>query len=58
VRGIAYAVPRPKATREACREIRRIYETLGTTDRFAADFFDGPHRWEGRKVLPFLDRWL
>lgn len=48
-----------KATRAACREIRRIYETLGAADRFAAgrfarDFFDGPHRWEGRAVAPFL----
>jgi pimeloyl-ACP methyl ester carboxylesterase len=47
-----------KATRAACREIRRIYETLGAADRFSTDFFDGPHRWEGRAVVPFLNRWL
>ncbi len=52
------------AVRTACREIRRIYQTLSVPDalnapdRFARDIFAGPHRWETRKALPFLKKWL
>lgn len=47
-----------RAVRTACREIRRIYKTLVVPDRFATDIFEGEHRWEGRKALPFLSKWL
>lgn len=45
-------------TRTACSEIERIYVMLGAAGRFGTDFFRGGHRWEGRRVAAFLQKWL
>ena len=37
---------------------RRAYELSGAVDRLKRNIFDGPHRWDGAKFLPWLDRWL
>ena len=34
------------------------YDLLGVQERLDIDVFDGPHKWHGTRVMPWLDRWL
>ena len=34
------------------------YTVLGAEDRLDRNIFDGPHKWDGAKALPWLDHWL
>ena len=43
---------------ECHRRIRRAYALAGAADRLEIDVFARGHRFNGRKALPFLDRWL
>jgi len=47
-----------EAVRAACREIRRAYTILDAENSLQTDFFDGGHRYEGRKVVPFFEKCL
>jgi dienelactone hydrolase len=36
----------------------KAYELLGCRERLDMDLFVGPHKWNGVKAMPWLDRWL
>jgi hypothetical protein len=36
---------------------RRAYRLLGAEERLAHSTFDGEHRWDGREVVGWLERW-
>ena len=38
--------------------VGKIYETLGAAGAFEHEFFDGAHRFWGRRGLPFLAQHL
>lgn len=42
----------------AWQRIERVYRAWGAGDRLEMDRFDGPHRWNGERAYPFLDRVL
>ena len=44
------------ATRRACRELAEVYALLGAPGSLEHDFFDGPHAWNHRPTVPFLER--
>ena len=44
------------ATRRACRELAEVYALLGAPRCLEHDFFDGPHAWNHRPTVPFLER--
>lgn len=46
------------ATLKAYRQLRRIYAAAGASDRLDLDAFDGGHRFNPDKALPWFDRWL
>jgi len=41
--------------RRALAELRTVYEALGASNRLEHDVFDGGHRWNGVRALPFLE---
>ncbi len=45
-----------EATRRAYRELAEVYELLNAPKCLERDFFDGPHAWNHRKTLPFLEK--
>jgi dienelactone hydrolase len=47
-----------RATEAAYRELRRVYELLGASDRLDKDIFPGAHEFSGRKAFAWLTRWL
>lgn len=47
-----------RVTREAYRQVRRVYEVLGCPERVDIDEFRGGHRFSGRKAFDWLDRWI
>jgi dienelactone hydrolase len=44
------------AAQKAYERLSRTYALLDAADCLEHDFFDGPHAWSNRKVLPFLSR--
>ena len=42
----------------AAKRVRRGYRELGVSGRLAVDYFRGPHRWNGRKIWKWLEKWL
>jgi dienelactone hydrolase len=52
-----YMFPADVARREFARLVP-LYEHLGAPDALVHDVFDGPHRWNGAAVDPFLARTL
>jgi dienelactone hydrolase len=40
--------------RREMAEVRHVYESLGAGERLVHDVFDGPHRFHGGQVAPFL----
>ena len=42
----------------AVRRMRRVYRAMGAENELQLDFFDGGHRWNGKKAYPLLDRVL
>ncbi|MCB1103365.1 MAG: hypothetical protein H7A44_08160 [Opitutaceae bacterium] len=50
-RGIVNTIEPHAITREA-------YEALGAGDRIQLQVVEGPHRWDGTQVWPFVRRWL
>jgi hypothetical protein len=47
-----------KATREAFSRLQRVYELLGITDKCGLHVFNDQHVFNGKKGIPFLERWL
>jgi fermentation-respiration switch protein FrsA (DUF1100 family) len=45
-------------TEQAFAALRDIYAVFDAGDCLAADLFAGPHRWNGVKAYPWLERWL
>jgi dienelactone hydrolase len=43
---------------EGYSRLRKIYEAAGAGDRLSRDDFQGGHRFNGVKALPWLDSWL
>jgi hypothetical protein len=49
--GLANVLPQLEIT-------RRAYRLLGSDEALAHDIFDGEHRWNGVRAIPFLERYL
>lgn len=47
-----------KATRAALTHTRAIYKTFGAAERIDSDIFVADHQWSGKKLAPFLKKWL
>lgn len=47
-----------EVVRDAYRTVERAYEVVSAPAHVAIDIFDGGHRFNGEKALPWLDRWL
>ena len=45
-------------SREGFDRVRKVYETMGVTDRVQQEIFEGPHEFHGIKGLPFLAKSL
>jgi len=43
---------------KAYETVERAYGVAGTPERLDIDLYEGPHRWSGRKVWNWLERWL
>jgi len=43
---------------EAANNVKKIYKTLGISDRFYHDVFESHHRWNGKYAYEWMDRWL
>ena len=47
-----------KATREAFPRLQRVYDLLGIPDKCGLHVFNDTHVFNGKKGIPFLERWL
>ncbi|MBU0611440.1 MAG: alpha/beta hydrolase family protein [Armatimonadetes bacterium] len=47
-----------KATREAFGRLQQVYELLGVPDKCGLHVFNGAHSFNGKKGIPFLEKWL
>jgi len=45
-----------ESTRKAYGQLEKTYALLDAGENLDSDFFDGPHAWSNRKVLPFLKK--
>jgi len=43
---------------EGFSRLRRVYDAAGAGNRLARDEFEGGHRFNGARSLPWLERWL
>jgi dienelactone hydrolase len=46
------------AARQACAEVKRLYEVLDIPEKMAQHVFEGGHRWDGTRTVPWLRQWL
>lgn len=49
---------KPEWAEQALVRIRRAYTALGAEDRLLVDRWDGPHRWNGDKAYPLMEKIL
>ncbi|HCU38175.1 MAG TPA: acetylxylan esterase [Armatimonadetes bacterium] len=47
-----------KATREAFARLQRVYELLGIPEKCGLHVFNDKHVFNGRKGMPFLEKWI
>ena len=47
-----------EATKEAFKQLKRIYEVFGASDRLSLHIFEGEHEFNGKEAFPFLNKWL
>jgi len=47
-----------KATREAFGRLQKVYELLGVPEKCGLHVFNGAHSFNGKRGIPFLEKWL